>query len=352
MYNYQEMEQARNDMLTQDQRYQPTAFWSEASLEIVSELCQYGVENFRSSKTSLGFFVPTYGIPGNGFSPEQADGLRNYLKGGYPNDSKSMLALNQFLSGGSWATADYRVFKASDSPAVLPALHSFSESKVGNPVEQFEFEGCCFSRSSLNYLLGLSLLKKHLRGETIRTVLEVGGGFGTLGEILCQSGIPDMRYIDVDIPPTSFVAQYYLGEIFGQKNVTTYCQTSSLKVIPIETLQAASVLCSWQIEKLEGQVDLFVNFISFQEMEPAIVQNYLTHVVRLGARWILLRNMKEGKNIRKNGEAGVVTPILSDDYLSMLPQYELVERNVFPYGHKTVDGFHSEVLLLRRKEQG
>ena len=99
-------------------------------------------------------------------------------------------------------------------------------------------------------------------------------------------------------------------------------------------------------------MDLFVNFISFQEMEPAIVQNYLTHVVRLGARWILLRNMREGKNIRKNGEAGVVTPILSDDYLSMLPQYELVERNVFPYGHKTVDGFHSEVLLLRRKEQG
>jgi hypothetical protein len=99
-------------------------------------------------------------------------------------------------------------------------------------------------------------------------------------------------------------------------------------------------------------VDLFVNFISFQEMEPHIVKNYLGHVTRLGARWILLRNMREGKQLRKNDWVGVDTPILGDDYLAMLPAYELLERNVIPFGYQTVDGFHSELLLLKRKAQG
>jgi len=108
------------------------------------------------------------------------------------------------------------------------------------------------------------------------------------------------------------------------------------------------VLSAWQIEKLQGQIDLFVNFISFQEMEPHIVKNYLQHVDRLESRWVLLRNMREGKQMRKEGGVGVDVPILGDDYLTMLPGYELVERSVFPFGYRTVDDFHSELLLLKR----
>ena len=350
MYDYPELTQARNDMLLQDELYQPTAFWYEASLKITSELCKYGVDRFRSMQMALGFFVPTYGNPGGGFSNEQSDGLRCWLKGKFPNENKSQLSLNQFLSGYSWAQADYRVLKASDDSSILPHLHNFSESNVGNPVEQFEFDGCYFSRSSLNYLLGIAMLKKHLNGEVPRTVLEIGGGFGTLGEVFGNAGINNLHYIDIDIPPTSFVAQHYLSEIFGKENVATYAQMANKETIEIATLPIIAVLCSWQIEKLQGQVDLFVNFISFQEMEPHIVKNYLRHVTRLGTRWILLRNMREGKQLKKNGSVGVDTPILGDDYLTMLPGYELVDRNIIPFGYQTVDGFNSELLLLRLKE--
>jgi len=95
-------------------------------------------------------------------------------------------------------------------------------------------------------------------------------------------------------------------------------------------------------------VDLFVNFISFQEMEPQIVKNYLGHVSRLGTRWVLLRNIREGQVVWKDGSSFGVD-IQSDDYLAMLPGYELVERNVLPFGYRTVDGYHSELLLLRCK---
>jgi putative sugar O-methyltransferase len=347
---YPELELARADMLAQSEFYRPTVFWDEASSRIVSEINDLGIDRFRMQPTILGFFVATYGTPGNSFTPEQATGLRDWLETNYPLAKKAQLGLDQFLSGDLQARSDYRTLVAADDTSRLPHLHHFSESSVGEPIEHFEYEGRKFSRNSLNYLLGLVLLKKHLGGDCPRTVLEIGAGYGTLGEILASSGIDGLRYIDIDIPPTSYVAQHYLSSVFGADKVATYAQTRDLKEIQIEQLASCSVLCSWQIEKLRGEIDLFVNFFSFQEMEPHIVENYLAHVRRLGARWVLLRNMLEGKQKRSDDNwVGVKTPILGDDYLPMLPGYELVERNVLPFGYRTVDGYHSELMLLRRK---
>lgn len=349
-HKYPELQAAREEMRGQNELYRPSLFWDEASQKAVDELCEHGVEAFRSLPHALWFYAPTYGVPGNSFTAEQAAALRSMMTEANHFAQKARMSLAQFLNGESSAIADYRVLLAADDQTRMPYLHEFSESKTGEPVEHFEFDGRWFSRSALNYLLGLSVFKKHLkRDEVLQTVLEIGGGFGTLGEILAGSGYPNLRYIDIDIPPTSFVAQHYLSRIYGRENVATFSSTRELSTIDIESLPSSSVLCSWQIERLMGQVDLFVNFISFQEMEPHIVRNYLNHVNRLGARWVLLRNMREGKQKRTADHlAGVETPILSGDYLDMLPNYELVERNVHPFGFRTVDGFHSEILLLRR----
>lgn len=350
MPEYFDLNLAREDMKSQDALYKPSSFWDAASDRIVTEICAAGIQHFRALPTALGFFVPTYGSPGNGFKKDHRSRVLDFFESDLAGGVKPHLALSQFFSGYSWALADFRVLLASDDPQKLPHLHTFSESTVGLPVEQFEFDDRKFSRSSLNYLLGLALLKKHLNGDVPRTVLEIGGGFGTLGEVLSYSGIKDIRYIDIDIPPTSYIAQHYLSEVLGVDNVATYAQTAAMSSIDIDVLPQASVLCSWQIEKLQGQVDLFVNFISFQEMEPDIVRNYLGHVSRLGARWVLLRNMREGKQQRKDNVVGVDTPLRSDDYLAMLDRYDLVERNVHPFGYHTVDGFNSELLLLRRRD--
>jgi len=343
-----ELNKALEDMRTQSDLYNPTPFWDQASQNIASELAELGLEKFRSLPIALDYFVPTYGMPGNGFSKEGHEAFNRELAASGLNGLKPALALQHFLSGRSAAMADYRVLLSADDQKQKPFLHLFSESNVGSPKEQYEFEGKRFSRSALNYLLGLAMLKKHLGGFLPKNILEVGGGYGTLGEILSSAQIENLRYIDVDIPPTSYVAQYYLQEVLGGLNVSTYAQTSELSEISIDSLKMASVLCAWQIEKLRGAIDLFVNFISFQEMEPVIVKNYLTHVDRLESKWVLLRNIREGKEKRTLERSGVDEPILGDDYLKMLPNYQLIERNVIPFGYETVDGFHSELLLLKR----
>ena len=81
-----------------------------------------------------------------------------------------------------------------------------------------------------------------------------------------------------------------------------------------------------------------------------MVQNYLHHVDRLRAGYILMRNLREGKpKAKKPGELGVLKPITGKDYDLFLPNYQLVATNTVPFGYKTVDNFHSELRIYQRK---
>jgi hypothetical protein len=196
-------------------------------------------------------------------------------------------------------------------------------------------------------LHGLVFLKQTLPDADIRTVLEIGGGFGTLGEILHQAD-GGYAYVDVDIPPTAAVASYYLSQIPGL-DLIDYSATRELPALTVPSAGSQMVLCPWQLPRLEGQVDLLWNFISFQEMEPATVQSYIAEAKRLGARYVLLRNLREGKQRKGAGSSvGVNEPILGADYDRFLTGYRLVATNVFPFGHRTIDGFHSELRLYEK----
>ena len=137
--------------------------------------------------------------------------------------------LDNFISGYSDAFNDHRVFKAADNIKQLPSLHEFSESKFGNPPEQFKFDNKLYSKSALNYLLGLTFLKKKTKNFVPKTVLEIGGGFGTLGEILKFSKIKNFKYINVDLPPLSYISEQYLSKCIGTSKVSGYFKTRNLK---------------------------------------------------------------------------------------------------------------------------
>ena len=222
MKKNQRLTQALAQMQRQDSIYQPTAFWATASKRIIDELQTNGVEKFRQLPSTLNYFVPNYGIPTSGLNREQMEIMSEILNQKFPTAIKAHLAFNHWVSGQQSALAEYRTLLASENDHSLPNLSTFSESNVGHPQEQWEWNSQRFSRSSLNYLLGLSFLKKYLHGDVPRKLLEIGGGFGTLGEIWSQAGISDWQYIDIDIPPTQFCADYYLREVLGSNKFTGF----------------------------------------------------------------------------------------------------------------------------------
>jgi putative sugar O-methyltransferase len=145
----------------------------------------------------------------------------------------------------------------------------------------------------LNYFHGLVFLEQTLGKTEIQSFLEIGGGFGTLGEILHKAG-GRYSYVDVDIPPVSAVASYYLAQI-PELQFIDYARSREAEKLTVPHPGQQMVICPWQLSKLEGTIDLLWNFISFQEMEPDVVKFYLNQGKRLGVRYVLLGNLREGK---------------------------------------------------------
>ena len=346
------LDQMLADMSAADPLYRPTQFWQTALEPLIAELSGPGLEKFRSLEGPLSYFVPTYGFPGYNADRARFDGVRSALERMNLGDRRCGTHLERAMSGEAQSESDYRVLMSTDQES-RPFVSRFSESTVGAPVEHFTFEGRRFSRSSLNYLLGLAFLKRHCDASSIRTVLEIGAGFGSLGEILLSDARNECFYVDVDIPPTLHAATYYLSQALGAAAVADYSATRGLETIDLAALartHRAAALATWQLPRVVGTVDLFVNFISFQEMEPEVVKNYLSHVDRLGARYVLLRNLREGKAKAKSAdEVGAVRdPVVGEMYDSFLSRYRLVATNTVPFGYLTVDGFHSELRLYQR----
>lgn len=349
---YKLLDLMMKDMKAQDILYKPTSFWQDGSKTIIDDFESNGIENFRALKSSQAFFAPCYSFPkyieNKDFYDKLADKLNTQT-----TDIKIPIKANRLYSGYLQAFSDYRTLVASDIYKV-PFTDKVSESDSGTPIEHFEFNNRKFSRSFLNYLLGLNFLKKTVDTSEVKTVMEIGGGFGTLGEILLKDDRNDIFYINADIPPVAFTSTYYLNQIFGKDNIGDYENLHNLKVLDIELLKQqykALNICSWQIPKLQGKIDLFVNFISFQEMEPDVVQNYCNYIEKLQPKYILLRNMLEGKQKQtKLSPMGVKEPILGDDYNKFLPNYEFIKSDSEIFGFITEDGFHSQLRIYQRKD--
>ncbi len=338
------------DMQKQDKLYKATTFWEYALRLLIEELEENDIKDFRKLNTTRSFFVPGYSAVEYFQNREKYDPtIEAFDK--IVRDKRFVTRLQRLFTGHSSAYSDYRVLKASNKNT-RPYTNMVSESTVGNPIEQYEFEGKRFSRSFLNYALGLNFLKQVVDTSDIRTVMEIGGGFGTLGEILLKDERNEAFYINADIPPVAFYSTYYLQEIFGKENIANYEDLKNKETLDIEELKnkyKALNICSWQIPKLKGKIDLFVNFISFQEMEPEVVKNYCKYIDKLEAKYILLRNMLEGKRKKDdNFSAGVKEPILGNDYDKFLENYKLIACDSHTFGFVTEDGFHSQLRVYER----
>ncbi len=204
----------------------------------------------------------------------------------------------------------------------------------------------------LRYLKCLVFLKKKVDSRCIENVLEIGGGFGTLGEIFLKSPNRDYFYLNVDIPPLAAVATHYLQQVFGPDRVADYLQTRDMAVIDIEELQAkniqAAVICPWQLPRVQGRFQLFVNTSSFQEMEPEVVGNYVAHLDRLVTHYFLLRNSRYGKKVAVNEtDIGVKEQVKQEHYKELFAPYTFVALDARVFGQTTTGGFASEVMIFR-----
>ena len=307
---------------TCDPDFRPTNFWGPGVQKLLTEMDERGLATFKSWPQAFFWFYPTYGRPLDPVAFRRI--VRTAIEEGPPGTARWIRPL---LRGASDARRDYDAARLAWNQDNWPAdLESFGESDVGMPMQTYSLgdadDSPPLTRPYLNYLLCLAALSRHVEAPP-RSFLELGGGFGVLGEIVMARD-PEARYVNCDIPPLSTVSSYYLSELFGTERVLTYDERVADEG-PIEVPRSAC-LPNWRIGDLRGDFDVFVNSFSFQEMEPHVVERYVDIVAGLGVTYAVSLNSRAGKVIAKEeGAVGVKEQVTSPMIIELFEQrgYEL-----------------------------
>lgn len=325
-----------------DAAYRPTNFWGPALDQLLGDWNSMGLSTFKRWPRAGFWFLPLYG---NGFSNLTI--RQTFRRAKNVNPSARKQYVTAALNGSLQAHRDFDAARLGWDQTRWPAdLDGFGESRVGEPWQHYRLASgrtdVGFGRAYLNYMLVLAGLSRHVDTPP-RSFLELGGGFGALGEFVMARD-PEARYVNLDIPPLVTLSSYYLTELFGDDRVLTYGpEVPSTGHIEVPR---SACLPNWRIEDIKGPFDVFVNTYSFQEMEPDVVENYADKVAALGVEYVASLNSLAGKPVATEERAiGVLDQVTSPRIIEMFEKrgYRLLSTYQRPLLNSA-----GELAILRR----
>lgn len=304
--------------------YRPTNFWSPGVRRLLGDLNDRGLEVFKSWPTAHSWFYPIYG---SGFSNATIGATHEFALTVNPSAREGFMT--SALNGSLEARRDFDAARLFWDQQRWPFdLTGFGESKEGKPPQRYRLTGTDevgFGRPYLNYLLCLAALSHHVETPP-RSFIEIGGGFGVLGEIVMQRD-RNTRYVNVDIPPLLTVSSYYLTTLFGRDNIRTSLDVPESGPV---TLLATGCLPNWRIADVSDDFDVFLNSFSFQEMEPDVVEHYVDVIAKKGVRYAVSLNSILGKPTSETmSEGGVVRQVKSSMIIELFEARGYVLRGTY-----------------------
>lgn len=175
------------------------------------------------------------------------------------------------------------------------AEFTMPETLAGGSVNAVEIDGQRYAHIYIRFLLALNSFEREADFTAMRSVMEIGGGFGAFMHLLLCRHNNIRKVVYLDIPPMIYLATQYLRSFFPDA-VLDYRQTRESERIEFADNDELEILCicPWQIERLEASLDMLWNFASFSEMTPDIVANYAAHFKRLaGPGAVICLNMNK-----------------------------------------------------------
>jgi putative sugar O-methyltransferase len=301
--------------------FQPTSFWAPAVRQLIDELTYKGLSRFKSWSSAQQFFYPRYG---QGFTTALLEQVGEFAAETNPESETPWVTSR--LSGGLDAHRDLDIALGMIDRSVIDFdFLSNGESEVGIPPQRFRLagpDGPAYGRPYLNYAKILAAYSR-VADSAPRRVLELGGGFGVLGELLHQFS-PDTVYVDVDIPPLTSIAGWYLRTVIDGKPTFGPIDALPGPDDPAWVAGFAASLPSWRLPECRaGSWDLFVNAFSFQEMEPDTVAAYADLVAEISPRYVVSQNSRAGKPLATaEREVGVTEQTTSDMIVAAFERHD------------------------------
>jgi len=329
------------DMSRQSDVWKPTNYWKGYCKRIKQELDRVGLGEFRRNwnliKGYTNIPTPKRTVLGNSKKSKLLNLITyippfNVIRNRYDNYIDSLISKLNFNFQKENALISHLLNEGEYSNSILSKVE---DSCVGNPIS-YEFNGRKYSSNILNQICLLSLLF-HFVGssKSFKKIIEIGGGYGALPEILFKYSNGEIEYfVEVDIPPLVYITTQYLKAVFPDK-VIDYREVRNMKTITQSDINGKIlVIPPWLLPSLNVDFDLFWNSASFQEMEHNVVDNYLDFICKK-ANNIFINTLTEG---HKKGVGGQLEPItfqwicsriVSTGYNQLQFNRECVEKSAF-----------------------
>ena len=228
------------------------------------------------------------------------------------------------------------------------SLECFEGSLFGNPENFFHINQKLYTISLLDYYVRYAYCCKFFDFDSINSILEIGSGSGKQIEVIKKLH-PKITFYVLDIPPQLYVCEQYLSSIFPD-SVVSYRKTRDMKKIPDESEGKIFIIGNWKISEIENLTyELFWNTVSFQEMEPDVVLNYLKFVNQQSTKFVFLNEMLEGKEIASGkGKYGVFKQTNLEHYKKGLKSFELVDTSKVIRLPKLTSGPNSRFMFWKK----
>ncbi len=157
------------------------------------------------------------------------------------------------------------------SPAFYDLYRRLGPVDVGRPVS-VSVEGCAINIDHLFAVEEFEFLSRATDIGTLRTVLEIGAGFGRTAQALLMLTPAIERYVIIDLPEVLRLSRLYLKHILPPKVFAKLSFVNALDgIVDVVT------------------PDLVINIDSFQEMPPETIAQYMRAPIA-GARAFYCKN--------------------------------------------------------------
>lgn len=340
------------DTESQDAIWKPANYWKPYCDRIANEIRRTKLSDFRTNPKILKGFssggTPSPALPRAAWKRVLWQGIENA-----PVLSTVVDAYKKLNRAGHKhkVALQCALAKAAldDIAAKFPNFKPPAGICNGNPEDRFIWRGHEISSDWVMILTRIADFYSVVDPAKVKTILEIGPGLGlsTIAHIALNPHINTI--INVDIVPVVYVSTQYLRSIDGF-DVVDYLQASSMSSIPTtHTGSRPKVyqLPTWELIKLQGQIDYFFNAYSFMEMEKHICQNYADIVNKSVTGGVCLHSHKGGHAV---GAGNQIEPVTHQFILGLFTdRFAPIQNPPTYFWEKYALGIPEELSLLTHK---
>lgn len=306
---HHDMNQMVHEVRNSSDLYRPSRFWELLGQQNQEMLSEHGMENFKRTvgQNYFNWLV---------IHPENTQ-LRNIFRhwrthptlAPFLNTMESLdflhsaVGLERSITRIGWREElVYKLFVGmlwelackEDRSGLTQRLE---EPLIGNPI-RIRRKGKLISQDLANSIREYSTLLQAQPelGSGPKNVAELGAGYGRLAYVMLQD--PGTRYVVFDIPPALAVAQWYLSQVFGPRQIFRFRHVESYS--SIESELSRSRIAFFTPNQLElfpsGYFDVFASISTLPEMTARQVNNYLKVISDKTRQLVYIKQWKSWTN--------------------------------------------------------